>query len=175
MYDYEEYRKRIEWLDKYNMCHKCGKQKKAPGRQFCFDCLDNIADTSRRRYDPEKARDYQARRRELYQLHKSAGICVRCSKPATHGMYCMEHSIKEKRQSSERAKSEKQKRRERGLVPDYRKNNDLCRWCGKPIDFKHGQVCAECAAKLSEYSKRGDKSEWRGMNDLVFKKKTDGR
>ena len=33
----------LQWLDLMGLCHKCGKQKKFPGRKFCPDCLEKIA------------------------------------------------------------------------------------------------------------------------------------
>ena len=100
-----------EWLDRMNLCHRCRKERPAPGRKFCFDCLDKIREENARRYDPGKAREYQARRRELYRQKKTAGICVRCSKPATHGIYCYDHLIAAKRHNRETA------RRRCGIVP----------------------------------------------------------
>lgn len=58
-------------------------------------------------------------------------ICVRCSKEATHGMYCYEHYIKGHRRSRERAENAKARRHDRGLVTIERKNNGLCLWCGE--------------------------------------------
>lgn len=121
-----------EWLTEMGLCHRCRREKNVPGKKFCFGCLDKIREESMRRYDPEQAKAYQARRREIYREKKEAGICVRCNKPATHGMYCRECAIKQKRRSAERAEREKEKRHERGLVPDIRKKEGLCLWCGKP-------------------------------------------
>lgn len=167
-------KERIAWLDEYGMCHKCGKQKKAPNRQFCFDCLEIHRRRDVEKYDPDKAHEYQARRRELYQLHKEKGICVRCSKPATRGLYCLDCSIKAKRQSQEMSRKRKEQRHDRGLIPEYRKENNLCFFCGAKLqNKKHGQACDECAKEMSAHSKMGDKTYWRGLDNLVFKKKTD--
>lgn len=165
---------RIAWLDEHGMCHKCGKQKKAPNRQFCFDCLDIMRERSRKRYDPDYAIKYQSRRRELYKLHKAQGICVRCSNPATRGVYCLDCSIKGRRRSQERARIAKEIRHDRGLIPDFRKENNLCFYCGAKLhNSKHGQACETCAKEMAEHSKMGDKTYWKGLNNLVFKKKTD--
>lgn len=59
-----------EFLDTIGICHRCRKQKQAPGKKFCFDCLDKNREECRKRYDPEKAKEYQKRRRELYQQKK---------------------------------------------------------------------------------------------------------
>lgn len=165
---------RMAWLDTYGFCHKCGKQKKAPNKQFCFDCLEKHRSRSAQRYDPDKAHEYQARRRELYKLHKAQGICVRCSKLATRGLYCLDCSIKAKRRSQERAKKAKNERHDRGLIPDLRKENNLCFYCGAKLHSrKHGQACETCAKEMAEHSKKADKTYWKGLNNLVFEKKTD--
>lgn len=144
-----------EWLSEQGLCHRCRKARPAPGRKYCFDCLDKIREENAKRYDPEKARAYLQRRREIYWEKKEAGICVRCSRPATHGLYCYEHSIAVKRHSRETEDRRKRERHERGLVPEYRKEKGLCLWCGGELgETRHGALCAECAGKASEYGKR---------------------
>ena len=110
-------------LDQLNLCHRCEKARPAPGRKFCFDCLEKIAEYNAQHYSREKAHEYQTRRRELYQEKKAAGICVRCSKPATHGIYCYECSIKAKRHNSKISQRRKAERHEAGLGTERRKQN----------------------------------------------------
>lgn len=59
-----------EWLTEMNLCHKCRKQKPAPGKKFCFDCLDVIREDDRRRYDPEKAKQYQKKGEKYIEKRK---------------------------------------------------------------------------------------------------------
>lgn len=168
---YMDNKKRIELLDKHNMCHKCEKAKQLPNRKFCAECLEKITLANIQRYDPVKAHEYQARRRELYQKHKANGICVRCSKIATHGIYCYEHSIEAKRHSQANAKKRKMERHERGLIPEYRKENNLCYYCGKPVEDSahHGRACNACAKQMSENSSKGDKTYWKAWRDAFWK------
>lgn len=142
-----------EFLTKLGLCHKCRREKCAPGKKFCFDCLDKIREENRKRYNPEKAKEYQQRRREIYQEKKTAGICVRCSRPATHGMYCYEHSIEQKKRSQKRAQIQKNERHDRGFVPDKRKKQGLCLWCGKPA-IEGLQCCEEHQKVFSEAGKK---------------------
>ena len=114
-----------EWLTEMGLCHKCRKNKAAPDRKYCFDCLNKICEDNAKRYDSEKAKEYQPKRREIYRKKKEDGICVRCSKKATHRNYCYEHYIKEHRRSMERAKKAKAERHDRGMVPIERKNESL--------------------------------------------------
>ena len=120
-----------EWLTEMGLCHKCRREKAAPNRKFCFDCLEKIREENDKRYNAEYAKEYQKRRREIYHEKKENGICVRCIKPATHGMYCYECYIKQRRRRQERTARAKNERHERGLIPDERKANGLCLWCGE--------------------------------------------
>lgn len=151
---------RIRLLDKLHICHKCEKARQLPNRKFCAECLEKNRLVCAKKYDPFKAHEYQARRRELYQEKKKNGICIRCSKKATHGFYCYRHSIQEKRKSMNRAQKMKCERHERGLIPEYRKEHNLCCYCGAPVEnkFNHGRACNACAKKMSEFSRLGDKT-----------------
>lgn len=160
---------RIKLLDKHNLCHKCEKARQLPNRKFCAECLEKIAQENADRYSPEKAHEYQNRRREIYREKKAKGICVRCTKPATHGMYCYECSIKAKKRNNINAQRRKRERHERGLVPQYRIANKLCWYCGKAIeDNKHGYACAECAKVMSEHGKKGSYT-WKQQIDLFYR------
>lgn len=152
---------RIELLDRLGMCHKCEKARPAPNRKFCYDCLDKISESNAKRYDPEKAKAYQSRRRELYREHIANGICVRCRKKATHGMYCYTHSIEAKRHSMTMAQKRRNERHDRGLIPEYRRKNGLCLRCGEPIDGTGNLMCSKCCEKCRKWSLMGDKTYWR--------------
>lgn len=118
-------------LQKWDYAIGAEKKKQLQIKKYCYDCLEKIRKENSDRYNPEYARSYKKRRREIYADKKDKGICVRCTKPATHGLYCYEHYIKERRRSMERAKNEKEERNERGLIPEERKRNGLCLWCGE--------------------------------------------
>lgn len=155
-----------EWLDKMHICHRCRKARPAPYRKFCFDCLDKIREENGKRYDAQKAKAYQARRRELYAEKKRAGICVRCSKPAAYGMYCYEHMLEAKKHSARTAARRKAARHERGLVPDFRIENGLCLRCGKVAD---GKYCAECTKHMIDALDKGrEKSPFRKLEKLRY-------
>ena len=142
-----------EWLTEMGLCHKCRKEHVVPGKKFCYDCLDKIREDNAKRYDREKAKEYQKRRREIYREKKKNGICIRCSKPAPHGMYCYECSIKTRRRNKERSRIRKLEQHERALIPDKRKENGLCRWCGKQAI--EGLQCCEEHQKI--FSEAGEK------------------
>ena len=155
-----------EWLDKMNLCHRCRKARTAPHRKYCFDCLDKIREENKTRYNPKKAKEYQARRRELYAEKKQAGICVRCTKPATHGLYCYEHSIAAKRHNMQIAENRKIMRHERGLIPEYREKHGLCIRCGKKSNTKY---CSECMRNMRAALDKGrEKSPYREMEKARY-------
>lgn len=166
-------KERLALLDKLHLCHKCEKAKPMKNRKFCLECLEKIALSNMKRYDRQKAHEYQTRRRQIYREKKEKGICIRCSKKATHGMYCLECSIKVKRRSQERAQKRKKERHEKGLIPEYRKEYNLCYYCGKPVEDaeKHGRACNDCANKMAEYSRLGDKAYWNGLDGIIFRKR----
>lgn len=147
-----------EWLTEMNLCHKCRKNRPAPNRKFCFDCLEKIKKENAQRYNPEQAKVYQKRRREIYQEKKEKGICIRCTKKANHGMYCYEHYIKERRRSMKRANTAKVERHERELIPEARKAKGQCLWCGE----RAVSGTSACEKHIQIFSDAGRKA---GTND----------
>lgn len=163
-----------EWLTEMNLCHKCRKNKAAPNRKYCFDCLEKIREENMKRYDSEKAKEYQARRREIYRQKKENGICVRCNKKATHGMYCFECSIKVKRHNAKTAELRRINRHERGLIPEMRVKNGLCIRCGGGLSDREKEkkiiMCQSCRGKVSEQSKQIKNHPWRDMERKRYEK-----
>lgn len=152
-----------EWLTEMGLCHRCRKRTVVSGKKFCIECLEKIREENHARYDSEYAKNYQKRRRKIYAEKKEKGICVRCKKDATHGMYCYEHYIKERRRRIKRAETEKRKRHERGLIPEERKANGLCIWCGKKaitgknICEEHMKIFSKAGRKASGSDKEVDR------------------
>lgn len=149
-------------LDKLHLCHRCEKARSAPGKKYCFDCLEKIREYNAKTYSPERAHDYQLRRREIYQQKVANGQCVRCSRAATHGLYCYECSIKVKRHNQKTAERRKQVRHNRGLIPELRKAQGLCLRCGKPANGN--TYCELCMEKIiADLDKAREKSPFRAM------------
>lgn len=125
-----------------------------------------------RQYHKENREKVNEKHRSAYYLKKQNGICVRCDKKATHGAYCYEHMIQQKIRSWERSQIRKRQRHERGLVPEKRKKNGLCLWCGEKATGgtlacdRHRKVFAEC-------SKKNTDTYWKRLNDLIFKTGTE--
>ena len=135
-----------EWLTSMNLCHRCRKEKTTPGKKYCFECLEKIREENRKRYDSQKAKEYQPRRRKIYQEKKLKGICVRC-------------------RNEYKAQQEKRLRNERGLIPDKRKEMGLCKWCEQPaMPGKH--CCEACSKRFSEAGKKGYQQNLINKNNL---------
>lgn len=177
-----EYRRKYDeeirkWLDEHGMCHKCGKQKVLENRKFCPDCIEKNIINCMKKYQkkPESemiydGKPYNERRKELYRQKRENGICVRCTNKAEHGRLCWECFRKCKKINDKRLQKQKDERLSRGLIPEYRKENGLCCFCGNPVENpkNHGRACNACALKFRQYSLRGDKTYWRTLNTVTF-------
>lgn len=95
-----------------------------------------------------------AAHREAYKEKKENGICVRCAKKATHGLYCRDHYIAEKRKSADRSQIRKNQRQEKGLINEYRRQQGLCLWCGEKAT---GGTCA-CDKHRAIFAQASQKS-----------------
>ena len=112
---------------------------------------------------PEARAAENVKQLERYYYRKAAGICVRCGKPATHGMYCYKHYIQMRVHSQENAK----KRSKCVDAHQYRIEKHLCYRCGAPIEEGNlTKVCNACRERLvSNLPKDGG---WRKHNDFKF-------
>lgn len=168
-------KEKYDLLNKLGLCHRCEKAKVWQNRKFCPECLEKIAQDNAKRYDIVKAHEYQSRRRELYRQKKEKGICVRCTKKATHGLFCYDHSIEAKKHNIQTAKRRKIQRHERGLIPDYRIENSLCYRCGQPLDITGSKLCSVCTEQNREHSKLADKSIWRAYEQARYSQNKEWR
>lgn len=156
----------LNWLDSKGLCHKCGSRNKFPGRQFCPECLEKISENNAKKYSKEKAHEYQSRRREIYQEKKESGICVRCTKPATHGMYCIDHYIAQRKMSKDQAERQKRERHDRGLIPIQRAAAGTCLWCG--AQQSGGTLACDRHREMFATAGRKGSARWKEINDLMY-------
>lgn len=158
-------------LDELNLCHRCQKAMSVPNRKYCPKCLEKIAQYNADHYDATKAHIYQKRRKEIYYQKKEQGICVRCTKKATHGLYCYEHSIEAKRRNKKTAERRKKERLERGLIPETREKNNLCLRCGNPLDLNGYKLCSKCIEENKKNSEKANKEFYRKLEKSRLEKK----
>lgn len=111
-----------QYFKELGICPRCRKRPTAPGRVHCFECLDAFKGYYYNHRDEKIAyeKKHSYRRKELYKKKKESGICVRCSKPATHGLYCYECSIKVKRKEIRRREKRKRERSDKSEVYNIR-------------------------------------------------------
>ena len=103
-----------QFFKSHGICPQCGKEKAAPGRVCCLNCLDKQNIRKLERWDSmteEQKEQVRSRVRQsgktLYKQRKAAGLCVRCGKPAQQGhVRCSECNIKH-RNSARRDRNRK--------------------------------------------------------------------
>ena len=157
-------KERLQWLEEKGYCHKCGKNKQFGNFKFCPECLEKMRLASH--YDPEYHHNYQTRRRELYHERKAKGICVHCSKPATMGVLCQECYIKRKKYLKS-----KEKCHNKISIHEYRRNNNLCCFCGDPIEeerISFSKACGKCAEHCSENARNQENNYFRKTNHAMY-------
>lgn len=149
-------------LDRNHLCHRCHREKAFQGRKFCPECLEKMAASDAKQYVRMTAEDRKKdadKRREIYHQHKDEGICIRCNRPATYGLYCYEHYIRMKRMSRLAAQKRRRESADRVNVREWRIEHRLCFNCGAPIeDGNPTKVCNACRARLAQNLA---KSPWR--------------
>ena len=137
-----------KFFDEHGICMRCRKAKRAIGFTQCPECLEKELFRAQKRRDamtPEMREAENAKRRELYYRRKATGICVRCGKPATHGMFCYKHYIQMRVHSQENSR----KRSKCVNAHQYRIEKHLCYCCGAPIEKGNlTKVCNACREKL---------------------------
>ena len=122
---------------------------------------DTVQSGASKGISSEEKRDLSAEESE-WNLHQMF-------KKATHGLFCYEHAIKERRKSAERASIEKAHRHERGLIHEERRERGLCLWCGEKI-VPGLQCCERHRQTFSEAGKRGRK-RWTKEIDVSRRRK----
>ena len=133
-------------------------------------CIDEskkpVEDSDRREYLKKYYRENRdiinEKQRKAYEEKKAHGICVRCEKKATNGLYCKEHYINQKKRSSQRAMKKKAEREELGLIPQTRRNEGLCLWCGS--NASGGTMACEKHRAIFKESSRKANHTWKKSN-----------
>lgn len=65
------------FLDEHHICRGCNKAKAFPGRKYCPECLEKIAERNARAYaKPDRLSKMREYHRMLYHRRKDAGLCV---------------------------------------------------------------------------------------------------
>lgn len=171
-------KERYQELDEWGICHRCQKKFKAPGKQFCFDCLEKIRELkasyrAEHSLSEDKKKEYKENKVKEYARRKEAGLCVYCGKkPATHGRFCYEHYLLNARLQKEAKAKYKLANSEKVNIAEFRKENRLCCYCGKPIEEGNPtQACNDCRKRRSEIATIANKNHvWRSDNKKAFRR-----
>lgn len=135
-----------EYLDAHNLCHRCYRKEKISGYSFCSACIER--DFFQRIMRPSQKQGERLRKKR--EEHKKNGICIDCSKPATHGLYCYEHMIARKKAGLRHGEKRRRERMGIPTVLDIRKANRLCLRCGSPIEDGNSTFwCNACRERQS--------------------------
>ena len=113
---------------------------------------------------------------EVYHYFKDRGICVDCkvekaAKGKTRCLNCL--SIKNERamlkmallSDEERAEMNRKKREAGKALREYRKANNLCRICGKPV-YKNHSTCYEHYLKHKRIDRERRKKNNKGFAEI---------
>ena len=117
-----------------------------------------------------------AERREEYRYYKEHGICVDChqyeaAKGKTRCLYCLSKIAERGRArdskltEEERAEKNRIRRAKSKALRDYRKANELCDICGKPV-YKHYSKCYEHYIYYKRYEKKRREKNNKGYAQL---------
>ena len=116
----------VRFYKSIGICPVCRKNRLAPGKNQCFDCLErNRAYSARKRgamtEEERKAENEKIRvlKRELYARRRAEGVCTRCGKgPLYDGTtLCMECAVKRRKSEKPRSvRTETEEQRYQRLV-----------------------------------------------------------
>lgn len=163
-------RKNRVFYKENHLCTECGKVKVPGNEHICPECRAKKENRRKPLTEEQRIRyagNFQNYRKALYQQRSELGICTRCGKrKAMPGKkkcgICLEKD----------AEIHRKKYMENPNVKEYRQKNNLCYYCGQPIDLEKGRLCSKCLEKCRENGKKGKAGNdyWRKDNRLVFGK-----
>lgn len=152
-----------------HLCTICGKNAVYGDDKTCFDCR---AKKEQRRKEPtaeQKERyrtNFRKNQNSLYRERVENGICTRCGKAkALTGKkkcwLCLEKD----------AELHRRKYYDKPNVREYRRENNLCCFCGEPIDREAGRICGKCWQNFHDkrVNRPSENKFWRKDNKNVFK------
>lgn len=169
--DLQRKKENYEWAKKRGLCVQCMKERAAPGRYKCLECLSisverNYACNAKLSQEEKEKREARNRRNMniLYAERRAAGLCTSCGKPAYKGQaFCYECRLRRNRRQQEKT---------------TRKPAGECRYCERPA-LPGRQTCVEHYERNVELianarTKRKTNPVKDAINDLWKLKKAGG-
>ena len=162
-------RENKEFYRENGICTECGKVLVPKSERICPECRAKITASRKPMSDEQRQRNnkkFSEYEKNLYRERKEQGICTRCGKrKAIHGKakcgICLEKD----------AEMHRKKYFDRPNIKEYRKQNHLCYFCGKPIAVGR-TICEDCEKRCSENGKKASAMNqyWRMDNRIIFKR-----
>lgn len=166
------------YYKKHGICPQCGKNKSAPNRVRCEECLAKNAESRKRRFDnsTQEQKEKEKKSHRMYlksrrERMKKEGLCVWCGKPVTrNSVFCIDCKIKNQKNNEKRKCSI-----DRAERPLY----GMCYRCGKKelvSGKKLCQKCLEASMKSLEFAKTSTRTAERmayirQQNNAIFCRK----
>lgn len=103
-----------EFFRAHGICTTCGKNRAAPGRAMCLDCLQKSREYHYRKLAEETPEQREHRLATARAYHRrtraerrAQGLCTECGRPTAQGtILCLEHLLRRRRQERERRQKE---------------------------------------------------------------------
>lgn len=150
----EKVREIREFYKAKGICYYCGREKAAPGRTHCLNCLDKISINGykyRATWSEDKKKYYRGKAKaaqyRLYHERKEKGLCVDCGKKALENrVRCLNCLLYNKR----RVKKNSEKN---GVMPRILfGDGEHCACCGKPVRAEGEKCCERCYDRIVKAS-----------------------
>lgn len=165
----EYHRANREFCRKLGICPECGKEKLFGIEKQCILCREKKNERRKKETEEQKKRykeNFKKRQREVYKERSEKGICTKCGKRKAFQNRKKCGICLEKDREIQRKVREK-----RGNKDEYKRKNNLCHYCMKPIDRENGKLCNECWLKCVENGRKstGNNDYWKFDNKMVFR------
>lgn len=161
-----EYRRQNRKFYRENhICSECGKNIVPNGESTCPECRAKRANLRKPHIDEQK-KMFREKQNSLYMYRVEQGICTRCGK---------RKAISGKKKCgiclAKDAEIHRKKYADRPNIREYRKENNLCYFCGDPIDLHMSNTCSKCREKFKKIAseRTHDNDYWRKDNRFIFR------
>ena len=159
------HRENREFYRKNHLCTECGKNSVPEEERICPECRAKRANL-RKSHTDEQKKMFREKQNSLYMERVEQGICTRCGK---------RKAISGKKKCgiclAKDAEIHRKKYADRPNIREYRKENNLCYFCGDPIDLHMSNTCSKCREKFKKIAseKTHDNDYWRKDNRFIFR------
>lgn len=164
-----------DYRKEHGLCLVCGRPVESEDYYWCDSCRKKASDELKiKRPILVTYEQIKIKKKSLYYDRKEKGLCVYCGKPATHGLYCLDHYIKEQKRY--------QKRKEKtALKIAEREENHICKKCGGKIEEGSDKKwCKKCRDEWAEVVRerhrqgiyKNSRHVWHGYDTLIYQHST---